>query len=147
MRTQPYDAIAQSHQIQDAITSKKYDVFIIYACDGNAVVPDVKDALAAGIKVVAADVVIGPNTTSFAPYPGVVSYIGRTGISNGTYAWPDDRQRLCHSNELQPAKSDTGIGAQALTIDQDRITAINSVLASHPNIKIVVISGSLLSPR
>jgi ribose transport system substrate-binding protein len=131
-----YDATAQSHQIQDAITSKKYDVFIIYACDGNAVVPDVKDAIAAGIKVVAADVVIGPNTTSMAPYPGVVSYIGRTGISNGTMignmivsACATVKSAICKVGYLE--------GAPALTIDQDRVTAINAVLASHPNIKIV----------
>jgi ribose transport system substrate-binding protein len=131
-----YDAIAQSHQIQDAITSKKYDVFIIYACDGNAVVPDVEDALAAGIKVVAADVVIGPNTTSFAPYPGVVSYIGRTGISNGTMLG-QMIVSACATVTSATCKVGYLIGAQALTIDQDRITAINSVLASHTNIKIV----------
>ncbi len=131
-----YDATAQSHQIQDAITSKKYDVFIIYACDGNAVVPDVEDAIAAGIKVVAADVVIGPNTTSMAPYPGVVSYIGRTGISNGTMignmivsACATVKSAICKVGYLE--------GAPALTIDQDCVTAINAVLASHPNIKIV----------
>jgi ribose transport system substrate-binding protein len=131
-----YDATAQSHQIQDAITSKKYDVFIIYACDGTAVIPDVKDAIAAGIKVVAADVVIGPNTKSMAPYPGVVSYIGRTGISNGTMignmivdACATVKSAVCKVGYLE--------GAPALTIDQDRVTAIDAVLASHPNIKIV----------
>lgn len=131
-----YDATAQSHQIQDAITSKKYDVFIIYACDGNAVVPDVKDALAAGIKVVAADVVIGPNTTSMAPYPGVVSYIGRTGISNGTMIG-NMIVSACATVTSATCKVGYLIGAPALTIDQDRLTAINMVIASHANIKIV----------
>jgi ribose transport system substrate-binding protein len=57
-----FDAAAQSRQIQDAIVSNRYDVFIIYACDGNAVVSDVDDAIKAGIKVVAVDVVIGPES-------------------------------------------------------------------------------------
>lgn len=131
-----YDATSQHNQIQDAITAKKYDVFIIYACDGNAVVPDVKDAIAAGIKVVAADVVIGPNTTSMAPYPGVVSYIGRTGISNGTYLG-NMIVAACATVKSATCKVGYIEGAPALTIDQDRVTAINAVLAAHPNIKIV----------
>ena len=133
-----YDATSQHNQIQDAITAKKYDVFIIYACDGNAVVPDVKDAIAAGIKVVAADVVIGPNTTSMAPYPGVVSYIGRTGISNGTYLG-NMIVEACATVKSATCKVGYIEGAPALTIDQDRVTAINAVLAAHPNIKIVSI--------
>ena len=137
-----YDATAQSHQIQDAITSKKYDIFIIYACDGNAVVPDVKDALAAGIKVVAADVVIGPNTKSFTPYPGVVSYIGRTGISNGTMIG-NMIVSACDTVKNKPCNVGYLIGAQALTIDQDRITAINDVLAAHTDIKIVASQEAL----
>jgi ribose transport system substrate-binding protein len=131
-----YDATAQSHQIQDAITSGKYDVFIIYACDGNAVVSDVEDAIKAGIKVVAADVVIGPNTQSYDPYPGVVSYIGRTGLENGTMIG-NMIVSACETVETKPCKVGYLPGALALTIDQDRLTAIQSVLSTHSDIEIV----------
>lgn len=131
-----YDAISQSRQIQDAIVANKYDVFIIYACDGNAVVTDVKDAIAAGIKVVAIDVVIGPDARTYEPYEGVVSYVGRTGIDHGTYLGKMIIQ-ACDTIESKPCKVGYLNGAQALTIDQDRVESITKVLADHPDIEIV----------
>ena len=47
-----FDSGMQVSQIQDAITSHKYQAFIIQANDGNAVVPVVKQAIKAHIKVV-----------------------------------------------------------------------------------------------
>jgi len=131
-----FDAIAQSRQIQDAIVANKYDVFIIYACDGNAVVPDVEDAIAAGIKVVAIDVVIGPDARTYEPYDGIVSYIGRTGIDHGGYLG-NMIIRACDTIETKPCKVGYLNGVQALTIDQDRVEAITKVLADHPDIEIV----------
>lgn len=130
----PFDATSQSHQIQDAIVSGNFDVFIIYAVDGNAVVPDVEDAIAAGIKVVAADVVIGPDARTYEPYDGIVSYIGRTGIDHGTFLG-QMIVRACEGTD--PCKVGYLNGAQSLTIDQDRVEAINKVLADHPEIEIV----------
>ncbi|MGQ9599150.1 MAG: sugar ABC transporter substrate-binding protein [Anaerolineae bacterium] len=132
----PFDAVAQSHQIQDAIVSGKFDVFIIYACDGNAVVSDVEDAIAAGIKVVAADVVIGPDARTYEPCCGIVSYIGRTGIDHGTFLG-QMIVRACETVPDKPCKVGYLNGAQALTIDQDRVEAITKVLADHPDIQIV----------
>ena len=131
-----FDAIAQSRQIQDAIVSNKYDVFIIYACDGNAVVQDVKDAIAAGIKVVAIDVVIGPDAKTYEPFDGIVSYIGRTGIDHGTYLG-QMIVRACSTVTAKPCKVGYLNGVQALTIDQDRVAAITKVIADHPDIEIV----------
>jgi ribose transport system substrate-binding protein len=131
-----YDATAQSHQIQDAITSKKYDVFIIYACDGNAVVSDVKDAISAGIKVVAADVVIGPDARTYDPYGGIVSYVGRTGYDHGTFLG-QMIVKACDTITTKPCKVGYLNGSQAMTIDQDRVEAITKVLADHTDIQIV----------
>ncbi|NMC14154.1 MAG: sugar ABC transporter substrate-binding protein [Chloroflexi bacterium] len=131
-----YDAVSQSRQIQDAIVANKYDVFIIYACDGNAVVPDVEDAIAAGIKVVAIDVVIGPDARTYEPYDGIVSYIGRTGIDHGKYLG-EMIVRACDTVETKPCKVGYLNGAQSLTIDQDRVEAITKVLADHSDIEIV----------
>jgi ribose transport system substrate-binding protein len=130
----PFDATSQSHQIQDAIVSGNFDVFIIYAVDGNAVVPDVEDAIAAGIKVVAVDVVIGPDARTYEPYDGIVSYIGRTGIDHGTFLG----QMIVRACEgIDPCKVGYLNGAQSLTIDQDRVEAIGIVLADYPSIEIV----------
>jgi ribose transport system substrate-binding protein len=131
-----FDPVAQSHQIQDAITSKKYDVFIIYACDGNAVVPDVQDAIKAGIKVVAADVVIGPDARTYEPYDGIVSYIGRTGIDHGNFLG-QMIIKACDTVTTKPCKVGYLNGAQSLTIDQDRVESITKALSTHPDIQIV----------
>jgi ribose transport system substrate-binding protein len=131
-----FDAQAQSRQIQDAIVSKKFDAFVIYACDGNAVVTDVEDAIKAGIKVVAIDVVIGPNARTYDPYDGIVAYVGRTGIDHGTFLG-QMIVRACDTVTNKPCKVGYLNGAQALTIDQDRVEALTKVLADHPDIQIV----------
>lgn len=132
----PFDAISQSNQIQDAIVSGNYDAFVIYAVDGNAVVPDVEDAIAAGIKVVAADVVIGPDARTYEPYGDIVAYVGRTGIDHGTFLG-EMMVRACEQVEDTPCQIGYLNGVQALTIDQDRVEAIGAVLADHPDIEIV----------
>lgn len=129
-----YDAVAQSNQIQDAITAGRYDAFIIYAVDGNAVVPDVEDAIEAGITVIAVDVVIGPDARTYEPYGDVVSYIGRTGIDHGTFL---GEMIVMACEGVDPCKVGYLNGAQALTIDQDRVEALTAVIAEHPNIEIV----------
>ena len=132
----PFDATSQSNQIQDAIVSGNFDVFVIYAVDGNAVVPDVEDAIAAGIKVVAADVVIGPDARTYEPYGDIVAYVGRTGIDHGTFLG-ELMVRACEEVEDTPCEIGYLNGVQALTIDQDRVEAIEAVLANHPDIEIV----------
>lgn len=131
-----FDAVAQSRQIQDAIVSNKYDAFVIYACDGNAVVPDVEDAIAAGIIVVAVDVVIGPDARTYEPYNGITAYVGRTGIDHGKYIGQMIVQ-ACDTVTDKPCKVGYLNGVQALTIDQDRVESITAVLADHQDIEIV----------
>lgn len=131
-----FDPLSQSKQIQDAIVSRNFDVFIIYACDGNAVIPDVEDAIAAGIKVVAADVVIGPDARTYEPYNGITAYVGRTGMDHGNYLG-EMIVRACNTVEEKPCKVGYLNGAQSLTIDQDRVEAITNVLKDHPDIQIV----------
>ncbi len=131
-----FDATSQSNQIQDAIISGNFDVFVIYAVDGNAVVPDVEDAIEAGITVVAADVVIGPDARTYEPCCGIVSYIGRTGIDHGTFLG-EMIVRACDTVEEKPCKVGYLNGVQSMTIDQDRVEAIGNVLVDHPDIEIV----------
>jgi ribose transport system substrate-binding protein len=47
-----FDGPTQVNQIQDAVTSKRFDVMVIQANDGTAVIQPIKQALAAGIVVV-----------------------------------------------------------------------------------------------
>ena len=47
-----FDAQVQVSQIQDAVTTGRFDVFVVQANDGQAVIPAVQSAIAAGITVV-----------------------------------------------------------------------------------------------
>ncbi|GGM02036.1 sugar ABC transporter substrate-binding protein [Nakamurella endophytica] len=71
-----FDGPTQVNQLQDAVTSKRFDVVIVQANDGTAIVPAVKQALAAGITVVVEFTPVGGRyDTIEAQVPGVVSIV------------------------------------------------------------------------
>jgi ribose transport system substrate-binding protein len=55
-----FDPSKQFSQCQDAITTGRYNAFVIYPVDGAGILPCVRQAIAAGIKVVALDSPLGP---------------------------------------------------------------------------------------
>lgn len=64
----------QVTQIQDAVTSKRYDIFIVQANDGTAVVPAIRAAMAAGITVVTEFSPVGGRfDTTDSQVPGTVT--------------------------------------------------------------------------
>ena len=74
-----FDSTKQVAQIQDAITSGQYQVFVVQSNDGNAVVPPIKDAIKAGITVVGEFTPIGPRYDTIEPQvPGLIA-IARVG--------------------------------------------------------------------
>ena len=62
-----FDGPTQVNQLQDAITSKRYQVVIIQANDGTAIAAPVKQALAAGIVVVVQFTPIGGKFDTIQP--------------------------------------------------------------------------------
>jgi ribose transport system substrate-binding protein len=71
-----FNGATQDSQMQEAITSKKYNVFIVEAYDSTSIVPYVTQAIAAGITVVAEYSPIGSNYTTDAPQiPGELSIV------------------------------------------------------------------------
>lgn len=137
----PFDPTTQSNQIQDAIISGQYDAFLIYAVDGNAVTTDVEDAIEAGITVIAVDVVIGPDPRATEPWNGIASYVGRTGYDHGTFL-ADMMIRACDEVEDSPCQIGYLNGAQSLTIDQERVSAIEESLAEHDDMEIVAMQDA-----
>ncbi|MEW6047629.1 MAG: sugar ABC transporter substrate-binding protein [Bacillota bacterium] len=124
----------QINQMQDAITAAKYKAFIVHANDSNAIVPAVQEAVAKGIVVIGIEYPIGPDTRSLKPYPpGVKCIIGCTGWSIGTWL---GKAVVQASEGKDPCKVAYLIGAQSLTIDQDRFEGLKSVIKDHPNIQI-----------
>ena len=62
-----FDATKQYNSVQDAITQKKFQGFIVLALDSVGLVPAVQQAIKAGIKVVNADTPLGPRQDTVLP--------------------------------------------------------------------------------
>ena len=62
-----FDGAKQVNQLQDAITSKAYDVVILQANDGTAMVNPVRQAIAAGITVVVEFTPVGGDYSTAEP--------------------------------------------------------------------------------
>jgi ribose transport system substrate-binding protein len=79
-----FSATTQVSQLETEITSGKYNVFVIQANDGSAVVPEVKKAIQKGIVVVAEFTQVGSNYSEIAPQvPGEISVV-ESSVLNGT---------------------------------------------------------------
>lgn len=71
-----FDGPTQVNQLQDAVTSKRFDVVIIQANDGTAIATPVKQALAAGITVVIEFTPVGGKFDTIQPQiPGTINII------------------------------------------------------------------------
>jgi ribose transport system substrate-binding protein len=62
-----FDATKQFNSVQDAITQKKFQGFIVLPLDSVGLVPVVQQAIKAGIKVVNADTPLGPSQSTVKP--------------------------------------------------------------------------------
>lgn len=79
-----FSATTQVQQLQDDITSGKYNIFVIQANDGTAVVPEVRQAISKGIVVVAEFTQVGSSYSEIAPQvPGELSVV-EDSVLNGT---------------------------------------------------------------
>jgi ribose transport system substrate-binding protein len=71
-----FDGPTQVNQLQDAVTSKRYDVVIVQANDGTAMINPIKQAVAAGITVVIEFTPVGGKYDTATPQiPGTVTVI------------------------------------------------------------------------
>ena len=71
-----FDGPTQVSQLQDAVVSKRFNVVIVQANDGSAMVAPVKQAIAAGITVVIEFTPVGGQYNTAAPQvPGTINII------------------------------------------------------------------------
>jgi ribose transport system substrate-binding protein len=79
-----FTASTQRAQIQDAITSKQFDAFVITPNDGGAIAGVIQDALDAGIKVVCISANCGPDPIATKnQIPGMTTTIALPFFKNG----------------------------------------------------------------
>lgn len=130
-----FDASKQSTQVEDAITAKQYDAFVILPQAGNVIVPQVKDAIKAGIKVVCLLSPCGSNQQSNArQIPGYVTTVGYQFAENGTDI---ARAIVAACGSLNPCKVAYEPGLLSFSTEKFRTDGITAYLKKHPNVKIV----------
>jgi ribose transport system substrate-binding protein len=167
-----FDGPTQVNQLQDAVTSKRYDVVIVQANDGTAMVNPVKQAVAAGITVVIEFTPVGGKYDSATPQvPGTVTVIdpptvngvGLAKLGNdacktvtsgackvayfqGFANYPLDTARTQAAvDALKSGGASTVISnfVGGYTPDSGR-TAMQNLLQAHPDVNVVIGSSQAL---
>lgn len=166
-----FDGPTQVNQLQDAVTSKRYDIVIVQANDGTAIVPAVKQAVAAGITVVIEFTPVGGRYDTTDPQvPGTVSivdaptYNGQGLATLGLGACKKLAVQPCNVAYLQgfanypldTARTNATVealkagGANVVasvvggyTADTGR-TAFQNVLQAHPDVNVVIGSSQAI---
>lgn len=129
-----FDAQQQVSQIQNAITTGKYQAFIVQANDGNAVVPPIREALNEGIKVVGEFTPVGTKYDTIKPQvPGMI-FVGEPPTENGTALGKLGVQACKGIDPCQVAYLE---GFKALPLDNARTDAVKKELATAGNVQVV----------
>jgi len=130
-----FDAATQAAQIQDAITAKAYDVFLIAPTASNVIVPQVTQAVKAGIKVACMLSPCGSNPNGMArQIAGLTTFVGYSMTENGS----DIAEAVVDAcAKLDPCNVVYEPGDNTLPAEVVRTGAFNAVLKSHPTIKVL----------
>lgn len=130
-----FDASRQVTQVQDAITSRKFDAFVISAVDGNALVPQIEDAISAGTKVACISAPCGPDLTSLKPQvKGLTVHVGHSFVASGRLIG-EQIVAACASHD--PCKAVYLPGLFSYPADRIRTDALHTTIRRHPAIEIV----------
>jgi ribose transport system substrate-binding protein len=129
-----FDAAKQVSQMQNAIASGEYQAFVVQANDGNAVVPVIKEAINAGIKVVAEFTPVGTRYDTISPQvPGLI-FVGEAPTWNGK-ALGQLGVQACKG--VDPCNVAYLEGFKSLPLDNARTNAVKQELATASNVKVV----------
>jgi ribose transport system substrate-binding protein len=122
-----FDGQKQSSQIQDAVTSGRFKVFIVQANDGTAVIPPIEQALAAGITVVIEFTPVGTRYDTKEPQvPGTITLVDvptQNGKLLGTLG-----VEACKQAAATPCKVAYLEGFKSLPLDNARTKAVVDTL-------------------
>jgi ribose transport system substrate-binding protein len=129
-----FDAQKQVSQIQDALTTQQYQLFVVQANDGNAVVPAVKQAISQGITVVGEFTPIGPKYDTIQPQVDGLIYVGEAPVDNGHRLGQLGIQ-ACKG--LDPCNIAYLQGFKSLPLDNARTQAVMQTLHGASNVKVV----------
>ena len=130
-----FDSSRQLTQVQDAITSKRFDAFVIAAVDGKALVPQIENAIAAGIRVACISAPCGPDLTSLEPQvEGLTVHVGHSFVTSGRQI---GEQIVPACASRNPCRAVYLPGLFSYPADRIRTDALHTTLRRHPAIEIV----------
>lgn len=129
-----FSATTQVQQMKDALVSKKYNVWVVQANDGAAVIPEVQKAVKEGITVVAEFTPIGTRYNTDKPQvPGIISFID-VPTHNGKMLGKLGIGACGHLNACNVAYLQ---GDPSLPLDNARTKAVLKELHTDPHVHVV----------
>lgn len=130
-----FDPNKQFSQVQDAITLRKYDGFLILPLNGPALVPLVRQALKARIKVVGENQPLGPNPDARGvQIPGVSAQIWTSTVNRGKWM---TQQIIQACQGINPCKVAYLAGLAALPIERTIKKTMEAGLRKQGSIDLV----------
>jgi ribose transport system substrate-binding protein len=127
-------ATTQVNQMEDAITTGQYQVFVVQANDGLSVVPAVERAIKQKITVVGEFTQIGSNYDTIQPQvPGLI-FVGEGSVSNG-HALGQLGIEACKG--ISPCEVAYLQGFKTLPLDNARTAAVLQTLKTSSNVQVV----------
>lgn len=166
-----FNGTVQAKQIQDAITSEKFQGFLIMPNNGPSLTPYVKQAAEAGIKVGALQYPLGPDPVSVAPQLDEVTtqivqdvtYSGKTlaeqvNLACAAYGTPCKVAALWGNRTLPTDAtiikgfSESIAPTVEVVAQQDAgyltaqgVTVMGNILQAHPDVNVVVTNGDQMA--
>jgi ribose transport system substrate-binding protein len=129
-----FDPQKQVSQIQDALTTQQYQLFVVQANDGNAVVPAIKQAISQGVTVVGEFTPVGTKYDTIQPQVPKMIFVGEAPVDNGHKLGQLGIQ-ACKG--LNPCNLAYLQGFKALPLDNARTAAVMQTLKTASNVKVV----------
>lgn len=129
-----FDGDVQAGQIQNATTSGEYDIYIITANNGAAIIPAVEEAIAEGIAVTAVYSAVGPDFLTLDPQIDGMMFAGTQIAENGT-GLAEMAIEAC--GDTDPCYVSYLIGFANFPLDDARTAAFEEQIATADNVVLV----------
>jgi ribose transport system substrate-binding protein len=130
-----FNAEKQNNQVEDLIASKKFDGIILEPNDSVGIANSLKDAIAAGIKVVVTLFPVGPKLDTLEPQiPGLTATVA-SNPAIGAKVVADKVVKDCEGKN--PCNVIVIVGQKIYPFDHLRYQTELEAFKSHPNIKVV----------
>lgn len=127
-----FDAVKQVNQFEDALTSGKYDGYLVNCLDCSAIIPVLNKATKAGKKVVTIASPVSGTPADTGYFPGTVAHINVTPVAQGKVMAREVLGALPNGGNMVLIE---GVAGQ--TGNEDFKKGFTSVMSGHPEIKIL----------